>query len=252
MSYPILTLKAARIAYDQLAQSVEPAWADIEAIRGSGPPKDYYPLRDEASVICEQFKRPLVGGQAAKFEGQIGIMLHENVTDIDAAGDPDFWRWLAMRPLLNTTLFRHQEGVEMPKAFNFGIGLIVENFAFRSWIRAEMGYDAEASPAKRYSLALRGDQDLWRSHLMRVRYSFHRPMAQALIEFQFPSDDSDGVLEKGPKPGGIRMLAKRLQRTQANLAYPVLSKEQCSCLIQKLAVGLKRTDGATFMSTGAR
>lgn len=252
MAYPILTRSAANSAYLALLNSEEPNWVELEAMRGSGTPKDYYELKWDVDELMKEFPGSLSEGKAAQYEGLVGVLLHENISDAEATSDPDFWRYIALRPLLDATLFRHStKEPGFPSKPNFGIGSLLENFAFRAWMRAEIGYDPEAVPGQRYVLALRGDQDLWRSHLIRVRYSFHRAMAHALIEFQYPTDDSSGLLKKGDKKDGIRMLAKRLQRSQANTAYSLLSREQCRCLISELARGLTLSDGEKYTSAGA-
>lgn len=138
----------------------------------------------------------------------------------------------------------------MPNVKNFGIGSRIECFPYRAWLRADIGYDPAAKPSDRYRLALRGDQDLWRSHLIRVRYAFHRDLAHSLIEFQYPNDDSEGVLKKGDKNEGIRVLAKRLARMHANLVFPLLSKEKCLWLISELAEGLECQGGGQYTRSG--
>jgi hypothetical protein len=76
-------------------------------------------------------------------------------------------------------------------------------------------------------------------------------LAQALVEFQYPTEASNGRLKKGDKSDGIRMLAKKLQRAHANIVYELLDREKCDRLIRRLAVGLALTAGGTFTDTGA-
>lgn len=246
-----LTFYAARKAYDALSQSFEPTWGELRRAKGSGEPQEYSDLRDAVDELRREFTFPLKDGDAARFEGRVGILLHENIVDQEAVLDADFWRWVALDLLREATLDRHQRTADaMPNAKNFGIGSRVECFPYRAWLRADIGYDPAANPADRYRLALRGDQDLWRSHLIRVRYAFHRDMAHSLISFQYPDDESDGVLKKGDKDEGIRVLAKRLARMHANMVFPLLPREKCLWLISELAEGLEREDGGRYTRSG--
>jgi hypothetical protein len=265
MAYPILTRDNAKEAFKLLKESIEPAWSNLESKRGEGAIRSFDQLKADVKAIQSAFQFPLTQGRASDFEGQIGVLLHETIVESAAVSDPDFWRWIVFRPLLEATLDRHpldldkyqpdptveelEDGIKNIPAF-FGFGSLLDNFAYRAWLRAEIGHRPNTDPQQRYELALRGDQDLWRSHLIRVRYSFHREMAHALIEFQYPDDQSEGTLKKGDKADGIRLLAKKLARTQANTVYPQLSKEQCRVLIHRLANGLTTQVGGQFTSNG--
>lgn len=252
MSYPILVSRRAQRVYDLLKDSTPPTWGEFVEQRGAGDLRNYDEIEALVEPLLGEFEFPLSRGAGAQYEGRVGILLHETILDTQAVSDPDFWRWVSFRPLLKATLYRHMSDKnEMPKPANFGLGSRIENFSYRAWLRAEIGFDQDAPMMSRYSLAVRGDQDLWRSHLFRVRYSFNRQMAHALIQFQYPDEDSDGLLKKGDKDDGIRLLAKRLQRTQANMAYAMLSKEQCLCLISELANGLTKVDGTKYSKTGS-
>lgn len=251
MAYYCLTQEAARKAYEALSESITPNWSALRQVKGAGEPNEYDEVKKIVDGIRDEFESPLTDGDAARFEGRVGVALHENIVDQAAVVDPDFWRWVALDLLREATLDRHYEKHDkMPNERNFGIGSRVECFPYRAWLRADIGYDPAASPAQRYRLALRGDQDLWRSHLIRVRHAYHRDMAHSLIEFQYPSDESDGVLKKGDKNEGIRVLAKKLARMHANMVFPLLPKEKCRWLIMELAEGLERVDGSRYSRNG--
>jgi hypothetical protein len=165
--------------------------------------------------------------------------------------DADFWRWVAFRPVLATLLHRHQTHMRhMPSAANFGLGAPIESFPYRAWTRAAIAFNPQESVSNRYSLALRGDQDFWRSHMLRQRYTYSRELAHALIRFQYPEADRGPTLATGAHPNGIRMLAKRLKRFQANCVLTLLTEEQCLTLLDLLSEGLTRSDGSTHQSTG--
>ncbi|MGE9527421.1 hypothetical protein, partial [Escherichia coli] len=74
----------------------------------------------------------------------------------------------------------------MPSQREFGLEAITESFLYRAWLRADIGFDPEAPPSARYRLAMRGDQDFWRSFVIRTRLGYHRHLVHALVEFQYP------------------------------------------------------------------
>lgn len=251
MAHLALTFKAASTAYKLLAESHDVDWDTLARQRGSGTPLDFSELESMLDELCDEFSAPLSDGLAAEFEGRVGVLLHQSVSNPAAIIDPDFWRWVAFRPALRTVLHRHQTSKhEMPKGANFGLGSPIENFPFRAWTRAAIAFAPEASVALRYSLALRGDQDFWRSHLLRQRYTYSRAVAHALIRFQYPDVAVRPTLAPGDHPNGIRMLAKRLKRFQANCVLTLLTEDQCWKLLDMLAQGLVRSDGSTYQSTG--
>lgn len=251
MAHLALTFKAAITAYKQLAESHDVQWDDLVKQRGSGTPLDFSELETMLDDLCDEFPAPLSDGNAAVFEGRVGVILHQAVSNPTAIVDPDFWRWVAFRPALKTVLHRHQSSKhEMPKGANFGLGSPIENFPFRAWTRAAIAFAPEASVTQRYDLALRGDQDFWRSHLLRQRYTYSRAVAHALIRFQYPDEAVRSTLAPGNDPNGIRMLAKRLKRFQANCVLTLLTEDQCLKLLDMLAQGLVKSDGTTYQSTG--
>lgn len=251
MGYYSLSSKNGELALAILRESGQPDWDDLVGTKGSPPFPTFQDLKSDVDDLREQYTFPLPQGQAARFEGDIGILLHQVIQEGEMAGDPDFWRWLCFCPLLEALLDRHITTKHpFPSKANFGLGLLVENFAYRAWLRAEVGYDHASAPSERYRLARRGDQDLWRSHVFRIRYGIHREMAHALVEFQFPDDSGEPFLKTGDPGDGIRMLAKRVARTHANLAIPALNKDECLCLIRQLADGLTKSDGTKFFSSG--
>jgi hypothetical protein len=250
MAYNCLNLVNGKIAFEQLQNSEAPDWISLVTSKGAGEPDPLSEVKELANGIRSQYRFPLTDGQASKFEAEIGVLLHELIDDSAAIGDPDFWRWVALGPLLEATIDRSSNSKGMGGVGNYGFGSWVECFPYRAWLRAEIGCDLTADRKTRYQLAMRGDQDFWRSHLIRIRYAFHKEMAHALIEFQNPTHDGQPLLKTADKTDGIRMLAKRLARTHANMAYPLLDREQCSCVISRLAHGLTCSNGSRYSHAG--
>jgi hypothetical protein len=250
MAYYALSRSNATRAYELLQESIQPDWSTIQQLKGSDAPLDLNACVREIESLLNAYPDMLSEGAAAKMEGEIGVVLHRHLEEGPATLDQDFWRWTALNPLCFAVLRRHQEHhSQMPKPSNFGLGSPVENFPYRAWLRATIGVQNNAPAGDRYSLALRGDQDFWRSHLLRQRYSFAPVLAHELIRFQFPGDGGTPTLKAGTHPDGIRELAKRLRRFQANCALSLLSAQECRELLDYLADGLFRSDGSIYRAT---
>lgn len=251
--YPQLSYANAEKAYDVLTNSEEPDWValvpDHEAHALS-----YQSVRE----AVEELVLASPGGQLKKgdprlstFEAELGVLLHEQIPWGRHTGDKSFWRWIAMVSARSAVLYRHQYS-NPPNKDNYGIGSLTENLCFRSWIRADIACEESASrfSDERYAWAKVGDQDLWRSFLIRVRYSYAREMAKALLEFQHPGRIAARTLKAGDKSTGIRMLSKKLSRLHPNMCLAALNKDECLELISELAVGLETEDGGKFTHAG--
>lgn len=250
--YPRLTVSQAEAVYQALARSEEPDFAAV-------PDHDkflsrYRDVREAVGQLISEFPAESLAKSnpvLANFEARLGIVLHELIPWGDHTGDRDFWRWIALVPVRDAVLYRHQYSVP-PNEANYGIGSITENLAFRSWIRADIAYDPDAPKfsEERYAWAMVGDQDLWRSFLIRVRYSYSRELARALLEFQHPDRTTQRTLKAGDKTTGIRLLSKRLTRLHPNLCFAALDRAECLQLIRELSDGLEKGDGGRFSYVG--
>lgn len=250
MGYRALSFGAAQEVLRARAAGEPPEFARCVTVKRGDVVFDFSVVRHEAMVVRARFGTPIPASEMTWFERELGVAIHRSIRLSDA-DDPDFWRWMALDLLYELTVDRHGAPQDGAARANFGLGGRPECFPYRAWLRAEIGHEPDVSERDAYRLALRGDQDFWRSHLIRVRFPFHRPLAHALIEFQYPDDSDRPVLKVGAdKSDGIRMLAKRLGRAQANLAFPLLSKEQCACLVRRLAHGLSKADGTRYTATG--
>lgn len=147
-----------------------------------------------------------------------------------AVADAGFWIWLTVAKFPDIVEWRHGGDGRFAELANYGIGNRTENLIFRMWLRAEIVYDPSAEDP--YLLSRFGDQDLWRSHIIRQGYSSVREVAKCLISFQY----TDG------KPrlsiGGIRELAKRLRRLRANMMMEFLTPAQIMRVLEDQAKDL--------------
>lgn len=181
--------------------------------------------------------------QGGKFESDACAIVHACLADVDrrALADHDFWTWLAVDYLADILEWRFGVGGRPAQPANYGIGTRTENMFFRLWLRADLG---KASGSDPYELAKSGDQDLWRSHLLRQGYANARSIVRALLKLQA------GKLMNGNKPAkkvaggdereGVRMLAKRLRRMRANVVFEYLTPVQADALVFELSSDLKK------------
>lgn len=250
-SYPQLSPASAQKAYDALAIPEEPDWLSLVPNHETHV-RNYHRINEAVQQLLSESPDDPTTSDLREFEAALSVLLHQLIPWGNHTGDRSFWRWVAFVPLRQAVAYRHG-GNSMPNEKNYGIGSLTENLAFRCWIRGDIACDDSASPfsPERYAWARVGDQDLWRSFLIRVRYSYAREMARALLEFQHPDKSETRTLKAGDKTTGIRMLSKRLSRLHANVCLAALSKDECLELLGELADGLETEDGDTYTYAGS-
>jgi hypothetical protein len=181
--------------------------------------------------------------QGGKFESEACAALHACLADVDrrALADHDFWTWLAVDYLADVLEWRFGAEGRPAQPANYGIGTRTENMFFRLWLRADLGKADGADP---YELAKFGDQDLWRSHLLRQGYANARSIVRALLKLQagklMKGNKPAKKLAGGDEPEGVRMLAKRLRRMRANVVLEYLTPIQADALVLELSSDLKK------------
>ena len=183
-------------------------------------------------VIRSKFSEPEKDGGYRKFEILAGIETHKLLPIHPATADPDFWTWLLMRSFVPLVSWRYGETAD---AKNFGLGGAQENFLFRLWLRADIGFDPAT---KSYELAELGDIDFWRSHIFRQSYGDGRSFVRALIQFQFPAG-VDAKARLSIKQ--IRDFAKHLKKARSNLAVEVLDEAKSAQIIEREWAKLAKT-----------
>ena len=241
MQYPTLTIDEGRSVLEQLrsgsaANYPSPRWL------GSGPKRFDETLVDDLVESVTMLRRtmgePTEGGKGywARFEGQAAAHVHEALEDLPmvAAVDPGFWMWLVFGSKhdgpAKIVTWRHGRDTTKYDAqdANYGLTTALEaGFWSRLWLRGEVAHDDTRSDP--YELAVRGDQDLWRSHIFRTDYGSVRRVARALLTFQYPDEHPD----KARVPVKvIREMAKELRRRQATIAFELLDQTAAARLIE--------------------
>lgn len=234
---------------------VEDSESSLAAIRESSPqPKISIDWRGQGEKFKEhladeviegllelrgRFGEPEEGGARywARFEGHASRVVHSILdTDATAASDPGFWLWFTFgredeRPVRFVDWrMSVKDGVGSALESNYGITTnLAEGLFSRLWLRADIAFEPKDSDP--YRLALRGDQDLWRSHIFRQEYAQIREVAKALIRFQYPHDDSE---KPTVKTDVIRSMVKELRRKHASLAFELLTSEEAKLLVEEV------------------
>jgi hypothetical protein len=173
--------------------------------------------------------------EGGKFESSAAPIVHDQLSlDKVAGGDPGFWRWLtfwgANGDLLEFVDWRFGDSkMELVASENYGLENIWEGMFARLWVRGEIGFEPDAKD--QYSIARRGDQDIWRSHVIRQEFARCNNLARALIRYQYPDKKPESRTLTNPE---IRELAKQLKVRDACYAFELLDKKQLVDVIVKI------------------
>lgn len=215
-----------------------PSLDDYQRVAGSGEEFD----ASRISALGADFKKIQKGfplklkerdPEGGRFEQQACVAVHRRLSEIDsgALSDREFWIWLAVVPFSDIVEWRFGAVGRHAKLANYGIGQRIENLLFRLWLRAEIVNDHKARDP--YHLARTGDQDLWRSHILRQDYANARFVTKALLKLQ-----AGQLSVKKLTVEGIRELAKRLRRLHANVVFEFLNPVQAEGLVLELSADL--------------
>jgi len=237
MRYSYMDSIQARNFLELRRHGEEPVLDGYVGIKGSGqryPLEKIKLLRTELLSIMKKYPSELKqrDEKGGRFEAEACELVHKYLPyDSQAFADSTFWIWLATIEFSDIVEWRHGGHDRFAALSNYGINNRVENLIFRMWLRADIAYDHEAKDP--YWLAKRGDQDLWRSHILRQSYASVRNLAQVFIEFQCGGKKNKLTTED------IRELAKRIRRLRANIMFEYLNKTQLREMISQQASGLK-------------
>ena len=216
----------------------DPLPQDFQRTPGSGALISMAPLTklgNELRKLMKNFPEKLRerDQEGGRFEQQACVVVHRGLSEIPPGvlADLDFWIWLAVIQFADIVEWRFGAKGRHAKLANYGIGTRIENLFFRLWLRAELVKDEKAKDP--YHLARTGDQDLWRSHILRQGYANARLVTKALLRLQ-----GGQLAMKKLKIDGVRELAKRLSRLRANVVFEFLTPSQAEGLILELCADL--------------
>lgn len=159
----------------------------------------------------------------------------------EVAGDRGFWRYIAVAHMYEIVTWRHPAAKEgdFTKLANFGLGTLWENLAARMWYRFEVARLPTGQDP--YVLCRLGDQDLWRSHILRIRLGASRHVVRTLLSYQYPEKNSEKprLSMSSKSDTGIRLFIKRLQRFHATTAFEVLTEDDTLAIMADLGKDLQ-------------
>lgn len=228
MSYPVVSRADARGFLQGLRDDPPAAQEPNICFRDEGDDLDWEEIASQLIAALSTLQSPgaIKKGDARgnQFEKAGSPIVHKGLPQHSALSDPEFWTWLAVAHGREIVDWRYGPTGSLA---NFGAGPAGENFFFRLWLRADIGFNPTAQDT--YALAKLGDIDFWRSHVFRQGYGEVRTFTRALLNFQFPAAD-------GHKPRlsheDIRDLVKRLKRARTNLLFELMSEPRAQDYIE--------------------
>jgi hypothetical protein len=242
--YPVLKAAGASTYLRARAAGDDIPLENIVEHSGTGDVFDAAPITELATklrALRKKFPPKLKekDTEGGRFEREACEIVHSTLAAIDreALADLDFWTFLAIVHFSDVIEWRFGAIWRTAKAANYGVGQRTENMMFRLWLRAELGRDVGPDP---YRLAKTGDQDLWRSHILRQGYANARAVAKSLLRLQAGQLQAGGQTVKKLTVDHVRELAKRLKRLRANVMFEFLTAAQAETLVLELSTAIKK------------
>ena len=235
MAYRYLTRQDAWHLYKARADNAPEDVESFEKVHGDGAVLEVDSLVED----CSNFVKSLSDATtvpAHAYEGNIGRFLHEHLRGQEAIDDPRFWLWLSLGHLAEIVVDRSTRfNVEYTQRL-VGLGPTKEGFLYRSFLRADLGYDENApSLDERYRHALVGDQDFWVSHVIRLSFAARKDILHSIVRFQYPGLKDDPLLAPGTHPLGMRLLAKRIRRVSSTTSLVFVDATEWEGIVEELA-----------------
>jgi hypothetical protein len=245
MGFPALSIDIARGLVEKRAKGEE--WFDARLERVIESTFDFDrdsvdTLADQLAALRERFGGDSLPANKGKvFEADACVIVHQQLRlSPDCASSPEFWAWLTL--LAADGVFADLVdwrfgGYDSIKPRNYGIARpseIFEGLFARLWFRAEIAFEPDG--ADPYSLARRGDIDIWRSHLFRQEFGRCYAVQRALLRYQYPDANPT---KKTLSTGEIRKLVKRLRIANATLSYELIDVEAVTEVITAIVQELR-------------
>lgn len=245
MGFPTISIDVARALVDKRQKGE--AWHDPRLERVVDSPFEFDrgsvdKLADDLGALRDRFGgNALPKNKGKVFEADACPILHQSLRlSPECASSPEFWAWLTLVAAdgVFADLVDWRFGsYDTIKPRNYGIARpseIFEGLFARLWFRGEMAYEPKANDP--YTLAKRGDIDIWRSHLFRQEFGRCYAVQRALLRYQYPDANPT---KKTLSTSEIRKLVKRLRIANATLSYELLDVETVTEVISTLVQELR-------------
>jgi len=241
--YPIITKGAARAWYSsyQDGESIEPTISQspfelstslVEVLHSSVANA----ISELQGLVLKNEDGKFIV-DTAKYEFQVGKILFEKTRTLPTfvLADPDFWRWFSLAHPENLRIIQTRHSslpTDKVNYVNFGIGNIREGFFSRCWLRVYLTFDESRKDV--FELSRKGDQDFWRSHVLRQSYAKSGQFIRALVSFQYAGPEPTLKPSGNSSTLSIREMAKRLSVTLSTIALDVMNYEESLTFIHAI------------------
>lgn len=199
---------------------------DVKAVeRGDGEVCDLEPLAKVIAVFQNELTlQP--PHDVEVFEGRLAAAVHPlfHRLPVEVLDDPGFWRYVSVKYFWWYISWREAKPIAAGNFKNLvDATLPAEQIPLRMYLRTKaIERDGDVTLAGQ----LEKSTDFWRSHITRVRLASAPVVARAFAEAK-RDDRAIGRLTTDP----LRRVARRLNRTWANINLDLYSKEEAEKLV---------------------
>jgi hypothetical protein len=168
----------------------------------------------------------------------------------EALDDPGFWAYLGFKYLHEFVCWRESaigKYSETPEPKTLSNALVYfydptlkEGVLSRMYMRGHIANqkgDYDLAKARDFGGNKRGSTDLWRSHVTRVKTADSPTLAKALVRYW---NENEWISTETPG-GGLRALAKLINRRRSNIVGIVLDADESREVITQHADMISRT-----------
>ena len=242
MSYPALTLDAAKKLDEARRTDIESSDTDRFTIRKSGADFD-----ERNAINCLNLCSDLavemedVHASRAEFDSQCAPVLHSKLQlSARIAGDADFWRWLTFaHGCYGAAIVDWRYGgrpsseeAHPARPVYYGLQLMKKGMFAKLWICANMMYVVGASDP--YDGIEYADVDLWDSHVIDIDYGSAPVMARAFVKTVRDMKLPRGEPNNPNSPAGFRDLAKEIRRRHATIAFELFDDTEARRWVEEV------------------
>lgn len=231
MRYPTISVDdLERLSAQLLSGSDADREASIKWV-GEGPEIDLQPLQELATALRSELAElgagepPVVGDE---FEGPASARLHATLRHVAlrVLDDAGFWRYISAVHIWDMAVARQRSTFESQEWTRYR-GYIdgrtrSECIPLRMFVRGQLAWTEDG-----YELAsaIPGAADLWRSHIIRIRTSYSRALAQGLVKQQMADKMTTDE---------VRAHAKRITRVASNVMLHLYDGNEVDELLSEL------------------
>jgi hypothetical protein len=245
MGFPAIGVDMAKELVERRAAGK--AWHDVRCEKTIASDYEFpraclEPLAERLFALRGKFGGAALAKSRGKaFEAAACEVVHRTLPlGPDCASSPEFWAWLTL--IASDGVFAELVdwrfgGYDAIKPRNYGVARqseLFEGLFARLWFRGEIAFEPDATDP--YTLAKRGDIDIWRSHLFRQEFGRCQSVQRALLRYQYPDANPT---KKTLSNTEIRKLVKRLRIANATLSYELLDVETVTEVISTIVEELR-------------